>query len=368
MQYTNKHKHFKVLETIKTKKGNIKRGEFYCILNNKTYNTLGGYRNGIRHTGFTVRQIYDTYYKTPEEGYCMGCQNETKFSNIVVGYLKWCSDKCYLKSDKHRAIVSAKFNNSPEVLENFRKTRRKWLISLSETDKKRIHDKRVNTLRVKYGEDYFNHLAKRANILWQSADIEKRKATYAKGVETRRKNGTLQHRLCNGRNKNIIINNSSYTVQGFEDAFLLYCVEKQIEFVLGDDMPTIIRPSVKSGLFVPDFYLPEYNLIVDIKSNWTYNCDGISNLLDKQKCVHAMGYNCIFIIVKTLTKKINDNTPRAFLSNDLKEINEFFNMLISSQAPKSKGKVQRLSEESEYTLNAIGSGSTMDPTQNWIVI
>jgi hypothetical protein len=53
----------------------------------------------------------------------------------------------------------------------------------------------------------------------------------------------------------------------------------------------------KEHYYHPDFYLPDYNLIVEIKSSYTYNYDVNRNLLKKDECLRK-GYNFIFIIDK----------------------------------------------------------------------
>ena len=46
-----------------------------------------------------------------------------------------------------------------------------------------------------------------------------------------------------------------------------------------------------------DFYLPDYNLIIEIKSSYTYNYD-IERNITKKKYSIENGYNFIFIINK----------------------------------------------------------------------
>lgn len=49
--------------------------------------------------------------------------------------------------------------------------------------------------------------------------------------------------------------------------------------------------------YFPDFYLPEYNLIIEVKSTYTYNYDLDKNLAKKNRC-EELGYNFLFIIDK----------------------------------------------------------------------
>lgn len=41
---------------------------------------------------------------------------------------------------------------------------------------------------------------------------------------------------------------------------------------------------------IPDFYLPEYNIIVEVKSDYTYNRQ---NMIDKAKAYIEQGYDFI---------------------------------------------------------------------------
>jgi len=55
-----------------------------------------------------------------------------------------------------------------------------------------------------------------------------------------------------------------------------------------------------SHYYHPDFYLPEYNLIIEIKSSYTYNYDIDKNLAKKKYSIES-GYNFMFIIDKDYT-------------------------------------------------------------------
>ena len=55
-----------------------------------------------------------------------------------------------------------------------------------------------------------------------------------------------------------------------------------------------------SHYYHPDFYLPEYNLIIEVKSSYTYNYDLDKNLAKKEYSIKS-GYNFMFIIDKDYT-------------------------------------------------------------------
>lgn len=50
-------------------------------------------------------------------------------------------------------------------------------------------------------------------------------------------------------------------------------------------------------VYYPDFFLPEYNLIVEIKSTYTFEKYLNKNTAKKEKCIE-LGFNFIFIIDK----------------------------------------------------------------------
>ena len=65
------------------------------------------------------------------------------------------------------------------------------------------------------------------------------------------------------------------------------------------EKPKFIRYNYndKIKVYFPDFYLPEYNLIVEIKSKYTYGLHRERNE-SKKLGVLEKGYNFIFIIDK----------------------------------------------------------------------
>ena len=54
-------------------------------------------------------------------------------------------------------------------------------------------------------------------------------------------------------------------------------------------------------IYYPDFYIPKYNLIIEIKSMYYYNLHTEMNLAKQKACIEQ-GYNFIFIIDKNYTE------------------------------------------------------------------
>jgi len=60
----------------------------------------------------------------------------------------------------------------------------------------------------------------------------------------------------------------------------------------------------KNKVYFPDYYLPDYNLIAEIKSVYTYECEKDQNEAKKEAAINN-GYNFIFIIDKDYTKLLS---------------------------------------------------------------
>lgn len=97
-------------------------------------------------------------------------------------------------------------------------------------------------------------------------------------------------------------------VQGFEDSFLRFVFDKNLLNEEDIDFDPKIIPYVQNSIqrkYIPDFFIPKLNAIIEVKSWWTIQKQGKENLLCKQKAVEDKGY--IFCLVL-------DNNFDSFLS------------------------------------------------------
>jgi hypothetical protein len=91
----------------------------------------------------------------------------------------------------------------------------------------------------------------------------------------------------------------------FELDFLKFCEQKNIMVKKHKSIDYKYNDSIRK--YFPDFYLPEYNLIVEIKSSYYYQKELDRNLL-KEEYSKKSGFDFIFIIDKNydeLSKKFN---------------------------------------------------------------
>ena len=81
----------------------------------------------------------------------------------------------------------------------------------------------------------------------------------------------------------------------YEKHFLDFCLENNIPVTKGKTIKYLFEGKIKT--YFSDFYLEEKNLIIEIKSDYTYKKDLDKNLAKEKSCIEQE-YNFLFIINK----------------------------------------------------------------------
>lgn len=349
----DRKEHFQILREETRGKRKVKVGRFYCILNGKTYDSLLGIRNAIIPT-MTVKQYYDEHYKSEDEGTCNTCGKKHEvFKNLVDGYSEYCSSSCHNRSDKHRKIISERFNGDDEkrrlAIEKYRET----VSQFSEDKKAEINKKTERTIRLRYGEDWRSNTTK---AQWKRRTKEEIRQLTDKAFQTKKKNGNLEYNWFASANKKITLGGKTFFCQGYEDVVIRMLFDKgfKVEDILvGKDVPRIRYEGNKSKVYRPDILIKSLNLLIEVKSDFTYagTEDMYKRNHDKQKASVEQGFLHVIFALSNVKN----------LSENRRALNEFIDMTISSQALHEEGKVQRLSHGWEYSPIAIGTGSARVP-------
>lgn len=114
------------------------------------------------------------------------------------------------------------------------------------------------------------------------------------GFEWPNQNQEIYHKIQKGRFKTKKYKNLFYK-STYELDFIKYCENKNITI---ENSPSIkYEIDNINRVYFPDFYLPQYNLIVEIKSIYTFNVEKELNLI-KEKFCKKNNYRFIFIIDK----------------------------------------------------------------------
>jgi len=104
--------------------------------------------------------------------------------------------------------------------------------------------------------------------------------------------------------KIVYYNDELFSQGSYELDFLIYCENKEIINLISNGPSLEYKLEGKSHIYHSDFYIKKYNLIIEIKSEYTYNYN-IDKNLAKEKYSKMKGYNFIFIINKDYTQLDN---------------------------------------------------------------
>ena len=251
---------------------------------------------------------------------CICKEKEVKYVNLQVGYHPHCSQKCSMRNPK----VTEKYNNSmidkygvpwpmqSKALVNksqetcvtkygvtsFTKTDQ-FKIQMSEKyqnetiEKREIRlDKNRKTNIEKYGVDWFSKtelFGEKCKRVWfENYGVEhpSQSSIVAEKTLGGYKKSWHEYTLPSGK----IIKLQGYEPQVFDELLKIYN-ENEILYKKGS-VPQIwyIDKNNKRHRYFPDFYIPKDNLIIEVKSTFTYNKELEKNLL-KEKSAREGGYN-----------------------------------------------------------------------------
>lgn len=139
-----------------------------CGKDCKSYASLGRHLKDIHK--IKTQTYYDTYYRKPNEGYCLTCGKETSFRGFNGGgYAPYCSLKC-ANSNKDKCA---------KTVQKIRDNHNGNWITIPEESIKAGNIKRHKTMVSKFGENYSSILAEKGK--------EKQKQTKANWSDEKKK-------------------------------------------------------------------------------------------------------------------------------------------------------------------------------------
>lgn len=250
--------------------------------------------NNISNNNYINKQLkkYDFYV-------CKNCSSIKRKKTMLERY----NVEYYSKHDDFKNKVEKTSLNRYNVT-NYTKT----------TEYKQ---KVIETSNIKYGANHYlknnDNYNKLKETLIERYDVDNPSKINGVNIEKRKKTNLLKYGFehaiqCdeifnkNFKRKNI---DSLYYDSTYELNFINLCKNNNIYLERMKGIKYILNNEIK--VYYPDFYLPKYNLIVEIKSTYTYNYDVNKNILKEDSCIKK-GYNFLFIIDNEFSefkKKIN---------------------------------------------------------------
>lgn len=291
-----------------------------CKETGKSFNSCRGFLNHLRGLNMTSKQYYDKHYKQEGEGICY-CGKDTTYG--AFKYNKYCSDSCACKSLEHRKSVSEKFINNPSALESFRELRKNADIDFNIEKRNQTIQKECEKL----GITKFEYHSIKSKKAFENMSEEKVKQRVLKRMETIE--STTNDFGGRSGYKSFDFFGDTVSLQGYEPIVLESMIQ---DFNLTDKDIKIGKSNIpiidyefggKNRMYFPDFFLPNNNLLIEVKSRYTYELHKDS-VHEKCKACLSSGYSILVLIV----------SKHEARNGKLEGSKNLLDWAISSQAPK----------------------------------
>lgn len=275
--------------------------ECYCDICNsinsvKYYNYIGNIeRNGI--------------YR------CNDCSKSIRANKMKELHLD--KDRSRELTNKTKSTNISKYGvDNPNKLESFRDKRMKSMIERYGVDTAikniDLRNKMFQTNIKKYGTNYyfesdeFKDKYKKiifdkygVDNVFKNEDIKdkiKNTLMIRYGVDNPTKNIDIFNKAQKNSYKIFKYGNTEITYQGtYELDFLNFCVSNKLDIKNGPTIDYFLDN--KNRKYHSDFYIPQFNLICEVKSCWTFDSNIIENYIKMEYSIKS-GYNFLFIIDK----------------------------------------------------------------------
>ncbi len=286
---------------------------------------------------------------------CPSCGSPVKFGGFMCGYYKYCSSKCSNSSlDKKNKIKQTNLERygvenpfqSESIKSKIKQTNLERYGVENPAKAQESKHKHDQTMLTKYGSLSYNNQSKYKETClkrygvenpFQSESIKSKiKQTnlnkYGVGDYTQSQDYQSRHDEIQSKINNTKHSNGTFNTSKIEEEFASYLDQNHI----------IYKRQYKSDLypFNCDFYLPDYELYIEVQGSWThghhpYNIELDKETLNKWILKQSKYYNNAIKVwtekdpTKRETAKLNNLNYLEIFSNDINTIVEKFNSFIS---------------------------------------
>lgn len=241
-----------------------------------------------------AQRVWHIYKGTYTAERCKHCnKNLVAFRNFKVGYSSYCSSTCWFNSDeyinKNKSTKLRKYGD--ENYNNREKSKTTCLVRHGveyPAQSKEIFLKVKKTKFEKYGDENYTNLKKA-----QETCFAKR------GVIHHIHDGNIADKCKGGYKKSwhdyVLPSGKIIKIQGYEpiifDELLIQYNEEDILYKKSD-MPKIWYKTEdeKTHRYYPDFFIPKDNILIEVKSSYTFKVD-YDILVLKAKAAIKLGFN-----------------------------------------------------------------------------
>lgn len=298
-----------------------------CLLCSKELKNRRCLAAHLRGHRMSVKEYYDRFYKTDNDGICIICNNKTNWNKGNAFYPIYCSKRCALigYSKKYGVTNLAhvpKFQKKKEqtCIEKYGVT------TISQASQ--IKEKLKNSWANRTQEEINERSTKTKNTCLQKYGVDspiKVESIKRQMHQTMLDKYGVEHALQNRELLNKALENNLFTyktyklpsgkilrLQGYEPQFLDFVFSKNVisENEIQHEPFGIeyIDITGKPRHYFPDFLITKFNLIVEVRSKWTDQFD--INSEQKRNAVEHAGYVYLKVIdndFDNFNKIVNDN-------------------------------------------------------------
>jgi len=273
---------------------------FVCEECAKTFLNKQGISNHVNKK-HNKKQYYDTWLKETGGDKCKVCENDLAFNFDKKGYYdNCCSVKCsHIFQTKITKEIHGDFGWNLGR-ESQRITIMKKFGKENVFQVKSVRDKGSVTKENRYGDRNYNNLPKHKITCLERYNDEnyrnyekiKQTCLLRYGVENPQQNIEIHEKTQKSARKLMQFNSNLWYQGTYELDFLTKYVHIYPEIQRG--------PSIKYGnrIYHPDFFIPSLNLIIEIKSTYTFN----ENDNKKKEATISNGFNYLMILDKNYTE------------------------------------------------------------------
>lgn len=255
---------------------------YFCELDGKNHSKITIVRV-LKKFNISPKEYYDSHYRKDGEGYCKRCNAEIPF--VKFSYRDFCNTKCSaLFNSQNAGKYWSKLSDEEKeaVGRKIVETRN------SRYDMKDMLNKREKTYEEKYGMDVHSFYTKMMSNRWANATDEQRLAPGTRNNGSHWKQYEYQ------------LDGKIVKVQGYERFVLDHLKEffEEKDMKVGrTEVPTIYYVGIdkKKHRYFPDIFIESHNLLIEVKSPWTYNSQKETTHKKLAACEEE-GFNVLLVV------------------------------------------------------------------------
>lgn len=291
---------------------------YFCTIDNKYHNKITIVRI-LKKYNINIKEYYDANYKSNTEGYCLSCNKPTKF--LKFRYYKFCNVKCGAVYNCNTSKISKEnrkiyINKMLETKSKY--TREQWQV---------ISEKRMKSVENKVGMPYYKYMSLLFHKRYQNMSNLERLEYFDKAT------GSTNYYS----NKEYILNNIVYRVQGYEPYVLNILKElfNETDIILGRTNIPMFKYKNNTKRYYPDIMIKSLNLIIEVKSKFTLDKD--KNLLSKKKSVEYAGFKFLLVLWNNSTYALREQSKNKLLEAISSQAN--YQLLEGSTTIRNRSKI-----------------------------